>query len=627
MIPIPPLEPIDPRPWHHRAVAAARHPVAWLTDLTGNGPVYALLILFGLNMVDEMDRTAFGLLLPNIRDHFGMSDAGILSLVAVASLLGLSLQVPIAQLADRRSRVRLMLVGAAVFAAFSVGTGLAVSVWMLRSCGPAPGVGFATVGPTHNSLISDYYPIATRPRVFSVHRAANAVGAFVGPLTAGLLAVVARAGGRRSSCSPCRWPCWWCSGCACASRCAASHEREAMGRHRRPSLHRGGAAVVRRGLAHGLEDREPAAHLLRAAVPGRRAHRLLVAGRPALRAALRPRRGAAGLGGRGGRARAAGRAGRSAPRVGTKLMARDPGLVLRFLALVAFITSLLAAVFALVPGALGGASSPTWPSRPRWPSSARACSPRWPWPSRPGRAPWASPMGAIWVIPGLIVLPIVGAICDSIGIQAGHARDDPGVPGRRPGHLDRGPGHRPRHQAGVDHRRGTLGGALRAPPGPGQAPAGARPAGRLRQRAGPLRRGPRDRRGRDHRACWAPTAPGSRPCSRPSAGWSRPTRARSSSTAATSPTPRPTRSPRWGSPACPAGQGVFPSLTVAENLRVAGWLERRDPAHLRARTAHVLELFPVLRRADGASRPPTSRAASSRCWRWAWPSWPAPGCC
>jgi branched-chain amino acid transport system ATP-binding protein len=45
----------------------------------------------------------------------------------------------------------------------------------------------------------------------------------------------------------------------------------------------------------------------------------------------------------------------------------------------------------------------------------------------------------------------------------------------------------------------------------------------------------------------------------------------------------------------PGGQRVFPSLTVRENLRVAGWLERKNPADLGVRTAHVLDQFPILR--------------------------------
>ena len=44
----------------------------------------------------------------------------------------------------------------------------------------------------------------------------------------------------------------------------------------------------------------------------------------------------------------------------------------------------------------------------------------------------------------------------------------------------------------------------------------------------------------------------------------------------------------------PGGQGVFPSLTVAENLRLAGWLER-DADRREATLDEALELFPSLR--------------------------------
>src|SRR5205085_2382488 len=45
----------------------------------------------------------------------------------------------------------------------------------------------------------------------------------------------------------------------------------------------------------------------------------------------------------------------------------------------------------------------------------------------------------------------------------------------------------------------------------------------------------------------------------------------------------------------PGGRGVFPSLTVAENLRLAGWLQRNDPAFIADATDRVLDLFPSLR--------------------------------
>jgi ABC-type branched-subunit amino acid transport system ATPase component/ABC-type branched-subunit amino acid transport system permease subunit len=44
----------------------------------------------------------------------------------------------------------------------------------------------------------------------------------------------------------------------------------------------------------------------------------------------------------------------------------------------------------------------------------------------------------------------------------------------------------------------------------------------------------------------------------------------------------------------PSGRSVFPSLTVRENLRLAGWLTRHEPSALAADTARVLALFPRL---------------------------------
>jgi ABC-type branched-subunit amino acid transport system ATPase component len=48
---------------------------------------------------------------------------------------------------------------------------------------------------------------------------------------------------------------------------------------------------------------------------------------------------------------------------------------------------------------------------------------------------------------------------------------------------------------------------------------------------------------------------------------------------------------RFGVVQMPGGKGVFPNLTVRENLQAAAWL---DPAELSARLARVLSLFPAL---------------------------------
>jgi branched-chain amino acid transport system ATP-binding protein len=167
---------------------AVRHPRQWLRDVCAGEAVYPLVVLFGLNAVDELDRTAFGILLPEIRESFGLDLTGALAVVALSAVAALALQVPIAQHADRSRRVPLVIAGALVWAAFSGLTGLAWSVAVLVIARSGSAVGKAVIDPTHNSLIADWYPLQARNRVYSVHRAANATGAFVGPLAAGLLA-------------------------------------------------------------------------------------------------------------------------------------------------------------------------------------------------------------------------------------------------------------------------------------------------------------------------------------------------------------------------------------------------------------------------------------------------------
>jgi ABC-type branched-subunit amino acid transport system ATPase component len=58
----------------------------------------------------------------------------------------------------------------------------------------------------------------------------------------------------------------------------------------------------------------------------------------------------------------------------------------------------------------------------------------------------------------------------------------------------------------------------------------------------------------------------------------------------------PNATAKLGITQVPGGRGVFPTLSVADNLRAAGWLFRKDKAHLEQATARVLEHFPALQR-------------------------------
>ena len=159
------------------------------TAVTAGAPFFPLFVLFGLNAVDELDRSAFAVLLPDIRDHFRLANTETLAIVSVTTIAVLVIEVPLSFYCDRRNRVRIATTGAAIWALFSVGTGLSISVGMLVAMRIGAGGGRAVVTPTHSSLLSDYYEPTTRVKVFSVHRQANSVGQILGPLLAGMLAM------------------------------------------------------------------------------------------------------------------------------------------------------------------------------------------------------------------------------------------------------------------------------------------------------------------------------------------------------------------------------------------------------------------------------------------------------
>ena len=81
----------------HSVWWSIRHPIASLREICGGEAIYPILVLFGLNAVDELDRAAFGILLPEIRDHFNLDLSTMLAIVALSSVAALALQVPIAQ--------------------------------------------------------------------------------------------------------------------------------------------------------------------------------------------------------------------------------------------------------------------------------------------------------------------------------------------------------------------------------------------------------------------------------------------------------------------------------------------------------------------------------------------------
>jgi ABC-type branched-subunit amino acid transport system ATPase component len=161
-----------------------------LSELGAGVSLFPLGVLFGIELLDQATQSAFNVLTPNIRDAFHLTNAGILLIVAIAGAAALLCTLPVAVLADRTNRVRIALIGASVGAAFSIGLGAAQTVVWATIMLVGVSMGQAVIFPTHNSLLADYYPVQARPRVYSAHRAGISIGAIVGVLLGAGLASV-----------------------------------------------------------------------------------------------------------------------------------------------------------------------------------------------------------------------------------------------------------------------------------------------------------------------------------------------------------------------------------------------------------------------------------------------------
>jgi MFS family permease len=156
--------------------------------------VRPLALLFILNAVDEFDRAVLAVALDDIRLHFGVSDftIGLLPL-AVIFIAGL-LSLPAGNWADRWSRRNILAIGAMIWGSAGLFAAVSRSFVQLFFTRALLGVGQGTIGPTHLSLLSDFYPVSVRGRVMNYWRSANAVGTIVGAIIGG--AIIETAGWR-----------------------------------------------------------------------------------------------------------------------------------------------------------------------------------------------------------------------------------------------------------------------------------------------------------------------------------------------------------------------------------------------------------------------------------------------
>jgi len=150
--------------------------------------ILPILVLFALNAVDEFDSRTFELLGPEIAHHFGIDVGGFGIITVLIVILVPLIAMPVALLSDRRRRMPIAIAGAATWAAFSVMTGAAPALAVLVVARVGSGFGKVVNAPVHGSLIGDFYSPKARAKAFGIHSLANPAGAAFASIVAGGLA-------------------------------------------------------------------------------------------------------------------------------------------------------------------------------------------------------------------------------------------------------------------------------------------------------------------------------------------------------------------------------------------------------------------------------------------------------
>lgn len=148
--------------------------------------VILLWIAFFLN---QGDRQAFNIVLPQIQTLFGASDS-TMGLIAALFNVFYAVAVPFAGFyADRLSRSKMIIVSTLIFSSATLFTGFAggvISFIIFRCLGM--GVGQGIFGPTYMGLIAQYHDSTTRGRAMSFHQTSSYVGVVVCSVLAGYIA-------------------------------------------------------------------------------------------------------------------------------------------------------------------------------------------------------------------------------------------------------------------------------------------------------------------------------------------------------------------------------------------------------------------------------------------------------
>ena len=148
----------------------------------------ALGILFVVALFNYLDRTILSIMQVALKKELGLSDTQLGTLTGLSfAVFYTTLALPVARLADRMSRKRVLAAALTVWTLMTAASSLAGGYFSLLACRVGVAVGEAGCVPTTMSLISDYFPRHRRALAMAVWGLALPLGGMLGFAVGGQL--------------------------------------------------------------------------------------------------------------------------------------------------------------------------------------------------------------------------------------------------------------------------------------------------------------------------------------------------------------------------------------------------------------------------------------------------------
>ncbi len=162
-----------------------------LREGLAKGGIATFLVLLVLNSFDELEVAALSVLAPDIRDTFGISDGAIVFISSASASFFVLGAMPMGWLADRVRRAPVIGIASLIFGFFVFMSGLAVNAFMLFWSRFGVGIAKSNTITVHTSLIADTYPIGVRGRIGATNTMIGRAVGVASPALVGGIATLA----------------------------------------------------------------------------------------------------------------------------------------------------------------------------------------------------------------------------------------------------------------------------------------------------------------------------------------------------------------------------------------------------------------------------------------------------